>query len=466
MMPLGLAVAAIVALVWGAHFLGRGGWARITAGLYYLSPAITIGFPVSVLWSLVTAPYVLWRDRRRFAMPVVWLSLVFALVNAFAYLWSPAPVTALTYGLGPMLAVPFVLAGFVGSVQRFPQLVPSTLAVISPIVLVQAASTVLFRLRPDLEATYYGSGAALALLGPKTRQLTEGLIVNNVVYPEKAGGILFLNGNRASMVLGVTALVYAMYALARRSDLAWIVAAAAAAGCVGSGSKTGIALFVAVPLLAIFWAAFTGARPAGRILAGVVVLGVGAAGAWTTLTLADDYVYRSQVALIPRRRLWSTAIEAWQTHPWRGLGFGGWEEFANARLPSVQFQQVTSVVFPIDYPPHNSILFSLTRVGIVGGVLVVLVTLAGIRACLHRIEAQRTFTMRLAMTCGAGTWVWVFVHGMGDNTEVFGTFQSLPMLALALGFCVSLGSSAGELEDGVPRAAAQDRAMTRTSSGE
>lgn len=431
-----MAAGVLGAALWIVLLFGAGAWLRISSALFYLQPAV--GPPLHALWQIGTSPYTLWREGGILRSPLTALLLAFAAVNAASALWSPDPRTAVFYSVATIVTVALALHGTIAVARSNPGAITSTLIVLAPVAAVQALSTAVFRMDSGVELRYYATAPARLLLGRASAALSSGEATNNVLDPAKAGGILFLNGNRASMVMGVTALVYAMYAISRSHRGAAAVAALSATGCAFTGSKTGIALLILTPAIAVFWAVVVRSTFSAKLLSVLLMSVVVVGTAVAVPRYASDYVERSEEALVPRRVLWQTAIDAGLAHPFQGLGFGGWEQYSNQRLPTDVFREVAPVVFEPNYPPHNMLLFSLTRVGVIGPVLIIAITLAAIFACVHRVGDQTALSSRLVMTGGAATWIWVFIHAMGDNTEVWGTLNSVPFLAMALAICAAV----------------------------
>jgi hypothetical protein len=454
-----LAVALVATTAWIVLWFGRGAWLKISSALFLLQPSV--GPPLHALWQLGTSPYMLWRSGGFLRSPLTGLLVVFAGVNAASAAWSPEPRTAIFYSITTILAVALMLHGTLATARDTPQAIGATLRLLSPVVVIQALSTIVFRFDTGTELQYYGSAPARLLLGEGGRGLVTGELTNNVLDPGKAGGVLFLNGNRASMVMGVAALVYLMFALTSRSRAAAAVALLSAIGCAFSGSKTGITLVLVTPALAVFWAAMVRSAYRTKLVSVLVMSAAVVATVIAVPRYASDYVDRSDAALVPRRILWDTAWQAWAEHPWRGLGFGGWENFANQRLPSVVFRDVSPVVFEPNYPPHNMLLFSMTRVGIIGPVLILLITLVAIRMCVRGMRRRDDVSTRLVMSLGAVAWVWVFVHAMGDNTDVWGTLNTVPFLGFALAICAGLHAGSGDAE---PPEVQDHRPVAATSS--
>ena len=100
---------------------------------------------------------------------------------------------------------------------------------------------------PPSEAWFLRSSAADWLVGPAADALFSGMR-NNVLDPAKAGG-LFVNGNAASLLGGLSLLGFLVAHRLGHGRRHLLGAAVCLAGVVMTGSKTGLVLVVALPLL-------------------------------------------------------------------------------------------------------------------------------------------------------------------------------------------------------------------------
>ncbi|WP_248240538.1 O-antigen ligase family protein [Microbacterium kunmingense] len=299
------------------------------------------------------------------------------------------------------------------------------LAAMAPVALAQAATTVLFRFVPTVEANYYASGLSRPFLGGAGQALTTEQGYNNVVALERAGGFLFVSVNRASLVMGIMLVTYLAYAaLARKRWPIW-VALPLAGAIVATGSKTGLALLIVMPLFAFFLARAAGSqRPAGRIGAVLVALVVAVVGAQVFLSTADEYVQASADTLTPRLILWGAALNAIGGSPVFGLGFGNWTR---------ELEAGTFVLGFSSRPVHNWLLqawldgglgFATANVALVIVVLTIMLRAQTVNATKHE---------RLGFALAGTAFLWAFVHGLGDNSSVIGDPQNLVFLILAGG---------------------------------
>lgn len=425
-----LEVTAIVAAVLMLLYLAG---VRISAlhrpivAFYALSPlGIGVAGVSSVtLFSLGAAPIVLTRVFGRLSLRASRILLLLALWQVIAIAWSPNPTSALP-AIAATLACIAVLASVlaVDSSHRIAELA-RTLLYLAPLVVAQAGAVVLFRLDPSAEAQYLTTGIANALTGGEAARVAFGLSTANVTDPLKAAGLFFVNGNRASMALGVASMAYlTCYVLTRRRFLLF-VALSGLVGVIATGSKTGLALAIVLPLAAVAIATVGASRGhKAKALRAVVWLVLGSVACLGVGTIATDYIEAVDQTLVPRWVLWGTAINAIASNPLTGLGHGGWW--------SVWEPVALANGYGAGWAPHSFILYRGVEYGIVGVVLIVafLWTIFGMLWSGRR-EAT-TMREHLAVGFSLAAWAWTVVHGLGDNTDFFGVTNSLPFAAIAL----------------------------------
>lgn len=360
------------------------------------------------------------RDGRR-VLQAVQLMAAAALIVTF---WSPDQQLAIRTVI---LWVTFaILLPFTISAYRVdgPKAIGRALLVLSPVLIVQAASTVLFRLQPATEADYYASPRAIYFVGRGASLLNTDLGFNNVVDPERAGGFLFLNCNIASMVMGVAAMVYLSYAAVSRARWPLLVAIALGVGIAFANSKTGWALGIALPIVALLMVSMSkGRNPANRILTLLVgLMGVGLAIQFLSW-FGAGYVAASQTTAIPRIQMWSEALRIIAQFPDFGTGFGGWVR---------TWQEGGVDVRLTPRPAHNWFL----QAALDGGLLYLLPTLwyvgsLGRLAVSSLGECVRS-ALLLPRALASMAVLWMLIHGLGDNTLTYGTIMTLGLLSIAV----------------------------------
>lgn len=347
-----------------------------------------------------------------------------AVASLIATAWSPDVGTAVSTATAWLALVPaLLLAVNVVTTEGLPA-VGKLLLVLTPIVLAQAISTVVFRLSPPLEASYYQSGLASFFLADAGAALFTPLGANNVTELDRAGGMFFVNLNRASMVMGVLLLLYATYALLAHKRWPWLITCMLGAAIVLGGSKTGLALLVVLPLFAWMLArAAVRDRPESRmglILVAVVLVGV---GLQLFFTYAVSFISASEATLEPRRLLWDEAWQAIAENPVLGLGFSGWTERWISGGVGLDFSE---------RPVHNWVL----QAWLDGGVLLLAASTALVlvvsRQTVRSMQIPGGFRQKFAMAVAGSGLMWVFIHGLGDNTSVIGDpHNAVPIVVLA-----------------------------------
>ncbi len=139
------------------------------------------------------------------------------------------------------------------------------------------------------------------------------------------------------------------------------------------------------------------------------------------------YADASTESLASRAPMWEFAMRMFKEHLVLGLGFGGWaqtiEQFAALGIETL--------------PPHNLFIAAWASSGLPGvaGLLFLAVT---ILVVLTAIVVKNVGTHLARTTAFAlGAWWWVLIHGMGDNTAVYGEAKSMILLAMLLGLVTS-----------------------------
>ncbi len=348
--------------------------------------------------------------------------------SVVALVWSP-DVVAGAVSIARLLTFVILTHYAVRLARQEPGQLERAVDWLAPVMLVQAAAVLVFARRPDVETTYLTTGSADLLIG---HQAVRGLFTtspDNVLDPVRAAGLLFLNSNTASMFLGVAACCYLAVGSWTGHRRHHVVAAALLLAVLGTGSKTGVALALLVPVAYVLASAM---RRWGR--AGAVALLAGAAPVGVLLyarlpVWAPQYSRDSLATLRARSYVWDAAGELFAAHPVLGLGFGGWGDrialFAGPSLPA-------------RYPPHNSLILAWSETGLVGMALVVLFVAAVSVMFLEAAGRCDRLADARVLTLGWAAFTWAFMHSMGDATSFFGDVRNLPFLAVALGLLTAL----------------------------
>lgn len=339
-------------------------------------------------------------------------------------LWSPSPTEALQYA--SQLAVMMMLIFYARrSSQRCFCCVRQALIVWIVVVTLNSLATILFRLRPVLEETYLRSQVADFLIGPSARALYQGS-ANNVLDPLKAGGMFHVNGNVASMVLGIA--LCALFAIKlSRASVRFTLGIVLAAGIFATGSKTGVVLLAVVPLLvAVMSAPRSSLRrrllPVLSLLAPIVAIGV----MRVVTSRFPNFVALADSSSDTRAVLWRHAGSLFFDHPILGLGFGGWEQEVWATLRST-------------YPPHNWVISGWADGGLLLALLLVSLAVWMI-AVMWSVTGREDATWSEVRwgAAGTGAVVWCVLHGMFDNTSIYGDSRSTAALAFFVGGALAI----------------------------
>lgn len=347
------------------------------------------------------------------------ISLVSALWSARVDSALHASLTWISLLVLSLIAINMILTDGYRAIGKF-------FGLMAPIALAQAATTILFRLSPSIEEAYYRSDISRLFIGSLGQQMYSTELTNNVLNPERAGGFLFVNLNRATMVMGIILIAYLVYGLCARRRWVWLVAVPLVAAIVASGSKSGLALLIVLPLFSlVLSSAARSKNPAGRMGITLLALVSIVIGIQTLLTTADDYVKASEATLVPRLLLWSESLKAITENWLLGLGFGGWYERWEEGGVAISFSM---------RPAHNWILQAWMDGGIaylaINLAFLVLVVILQMRA-IQAVEGKR---LKLAAGLAGSGLLWPIIHGLGDNSPIYSDPQALTFLAMLSGF--------------------------------
>ncbi|WP_432488096.1 O-antigen ligase family protein [Kineococcus sp. SYSU DK018] len=422
---LGAALAATGALV----CVTAGDRTRLLVAAFLAVPQVFAGplgamsLPLSQCWViLATLCWLLERKGVPLRDPVLRAVLALAVVQVAAVAWSPEPLVGVLEA-ARLASFAFLYLHVVRVEREDPRGAGGPLRVVLAWALVAAVLVWVFRLSPGLETAFLRSPLAVAVAGPDVMAAFWGEGANNVVDPAKAGGF-FINANVASMFLGVATFAFLALSVDGRRRRYLLGALVTWSATFATGSKTAAALALLLPV--VVRAVHVLGRPSARWFlpqAAVVVAG----GAWLLPRLLERYVPAyadaSSESLASRAPMWDAALQMFRDHLLLGLGHGGWgrtmELYAHLGVDAL--------------PPHNLLIAAWASTGL-AGVLVLLVLAATV---LHRLLAVvvRRAGSPLARTAGfaLGAWLWALVHGMGDNTAVYGEAKSMILLALLLG---------------------------------
>jgi len=369
------------------------------------------------VWMLVVLVLSLVEGRRRGSLRSIEVPLaLLAIVTLLYALISPNPGTAVLLCaqlLAFLAALRLLYAPGVSPVDW-----RRAAGLLATGIVAQAALVIVFRLSPAMESAFLQGELGRILIGPSASALFT-TDPNNVLDPDKAGG-LFVNGNVASMFLGVAAFLCVAVALRFSLRWPWWVAALSMVGVIATGSKTGLLLALLLPVATVALLGVTGrwGPLAGALLLPLVAV-VGIAAPPFLASRFPALFADLGGAVDQREPLWEAARQVIADNAVFGLGFGGWSEYAIAAVGRAM-------------PPHNLIFAAWIDTGMMGVVLVVVLlasmTVLGVRA----VAAASTVRVRASAACAMVAVWWVAIHGMGDNTTIYGEMRTLMLVALAL----------------------------------
>jgi O-antigen ligase len=424
--PLLVVLAGVVALSSIATCVAMKPETRLIVAVALCVPQVHVAsFPISVaqMWIVLIGATSLLDQRVRVRERALLLPAGgLALTNMAYVLWSPRPNDGLSASLG--MIVFLILAWYAIAVGREqPRFLASLMKVVAPWVIIEAALVVLFRWSQPLEMAFLRSSLADVLVGPSASGLFNGF-ANNVFDPNKAGG-LFVNANVASMFLGVG--VFFLAILAKRSEQRryWLMALIAWGAIFATGSKEAVALAILLPLVACTMPRIS--TGTSRLLLPAVVFVTLAASLVLPDALArlfPEYSEMSVYSFGTRSTLWEAGAALFARHPLLGLGFGGWSE------------QIGQFTGSNELPPHNLIVAAWANAGLLAAILSVAFIVVVVTQHMNWLSGAADMRSRRLIAYCLCAWLWVFVHGMGDNTVLYGESKTMGMLAILMSAAV------------------------------
>lgn len=348
-------------------------------------------------------------------------------------MWSPDPKLGLQ-PIGYFLEFLVIFAAITTEWRHNERFVLRLLAVTVTLALLQAFAVAAFYMMPGVKLAYLTSNLSKWFISPNTIDHLFTTAQNNGVSPGKSGGLNDTNANAAATYLGVVAFIAIGLALQLRSRWVGLVGIILLGTVAFTGSKAGLMLAVALPILALqamSWR-YKGLRNRLRMgMVGIVILGglawllpkaIRATESGSYRELAG-FLKQSDMTLDLREKIWGYGAKAFRQHPFKGQGFGGWQ----AGFP----HYARKVGIGLHFPPHNTIIYLWSQ----GGLLAAILGLAFIYRVLRfgwqqmRNPQCPAFGLYLAMTLA---FLWVFVQGMGENFGLIGGVHTSPLLACAL----------------------------------
>lgn len=447
----------------------------VSVGVLQIFVTDHLSVSIAALWQ-IAAWLTVFRARARVprlrGVGVAYIALI--LLSCLVLIWSPDRSAGLTLiaqliGLGSTVALALVCASRDDGAMR------AAFGLFAALVLVSAASTVLFRVVPAIEHQFFTSAAFGVLDSHEIAVHFFTTQRNNALDDAKSGGLFFVNANAASLFHGAAAAVLASRAVrggGLERVLLAIVALVAFVAAILTGSKTAVYIgFAACAILAVvvivLWVRrsdrFRGVLLFAACLAGaglVILLPVAAdrlaqvaadpiaqpaaaqqsadakagpsvepqthatSDAPAAESTTPDLAERSADALDTRVQIWGVGLALFEQRPFGVLGFGGWHvEYA----PRARHSGLDPSL-----PPHNWLLDAWSQTGLPGLALelfiVVMIAWLAVGS-FRRADRRRRMALCLA-AIGIG---WVLVHGLADNTGFYGGPRLIPVVALLLG---------------------------------
>ena len=117
-----------------------------------------------------------------------------------------------------------------------------------------------------------------------------------------------------------------------------------------------------------------------------------------------------------RWQSWQLALQAWWSHPWFGVGYGGFPRLTVGNVEWLSQDWVSSGT-----SPHNIYLYLLSELGLIGLAAVLFVFLRSIRTNLRQVGAPR---LRYAAFGLAFALTTAMVGGCSDDSVLYGPHGS------------------------------------------
>lgn len=423
----------------------------LPVGDFYLSLALIASF---FLW-----PEAIKEARGLFRQKILFFALAVLIIQAISLLWS----TDLRLGLRTLVyALPFLLiaASAYSIAKHNPRFVYTILGITGGAMIIEAALVVAFRLSPELEMAFLTSNLPAPLINPNVKN--EFLLGETssfiILDPEKSAGFLPYP-NPASAYLGIGSFIAFMVGHTFKSRTILATSITLWLSIFFTGSKAGIMLAVAIPLLALAFVHYSRHDKHSRTLimastwiAAPIML-ILAVYALDSLAEKSSFAAASIDTASIRLLIWNYAAQAFAESPLFGQGFGGWQQgydtYALARGISP------------DFPPHNTLIYLWSQSGILASILGLVfmfhVMRLAYRLAISNQQKARLLGLTLGMVAG-----WLFIQGMGENWGLFGEPHQQPIFAALVGLAyATLRSSA---DNRAPAHIISDHSNTQTKS--
>jgi O-antigen ligase len=143
-------------------------------------------------------------------------------------------------------------------------------------------------------------------------------------------------------------------------------------------------------------------------------------------TIAPGLYKASDRSYDGRQLMWQGGLELFKDSPLIGLGFGGWGE------------RIGRFTGESGLPPHNFLVAAWANSGILALLIAILFVIVSLRICWRVAAAQHSMYDRRTAVVALCAVAWVFLHGMGDNTTLYGEQHTMMLIALVYAYVYSM----------------------------
>jgi O-antigen ligase len=358
------------------------------------------------------------------------VAVVFLLLQFISLTWSPDVRLGLSVIGGELpFYAGYILARSLPVERIIPSLVAGLYASATASILV-----IYFALDHAASLGFYRSGLAKLIVGPAGPALFTPSGFNNVLLHGRSGGV-FVNSNVASLFCGVTAVIaLTLFAKSRSRPLLGIALLNYLA-VILTGSKTG--LFLAILSIVLLMALPRLATKARHHIVIPLIISLLAVASGYFIVVYTTIGAKGSHSLASRQIIWSAARHILGSSPIAGLGYGGWTTAFAPYASAAGFAQV--------YPPQNLLLYTFSESGLLASVALLAFVVLALR------DNYRTLRRESAIACGSFiSLTWVVLHGLGDNTTLFGDAHLAAFIGAVLALAATYRRSKRAADVAVP----------------
>ncbi|CAG2135791.1 hypothetical protein LMG26411_01144 [Cupriavidus numazuensis] len=386
-------------------------------------PLLTLGgAPISLAF-IVGASF--WRElaekKAILLSRPLFAIVVLAAIVLLSLLWSSDVRLGLA-GFSQIMVFVLTACGCVYQARRDHRWVIRAFTALFCLSVVQMASVIVFRLNPDVKMVFLQSQIAKIFIN---ENVLEALFMegrNNVFDVVKSGGFGFVNGNAASAFAGLLVMAAIGLASAYRKRSYYIFAFTAFGSIYFTGSKAGLILMLALPIVAftLIYMRRTGRRYRMFLPLAMGLIGVVAFSMYETVGLNSGNEFGGAVEDTTEVRLvmWNYAVSAFFGSPILGQGFGGWQEGFAPYANRYGFSQVL--------PPHNTFIYLWSQSGILAVAVGVWFSAILFKLSIRKYDDKEARGVAFALGFG---FLWLTIQGMGENFGLLGDNHMIPVLA-------------------------------------